>query len=355
MRGRLVGLLVSFLLAGAVLGVPAQAGTEAAPEITDPANDQVLTGADQTNCFPTVNCITGTQIDITAVWFSQEGANLIISVKVSSAPTSTPQYNKYWDVSFKAGTAAVTAGAVIVGSGSLTATGAATAVVLEETVLVLTVPLTALGGAELLTEPFATAAYAITQVDERFISDRAPDDTAFGTAYSLGSGNETGGLPGDQDADGLQDTFEQQYFGNATSPETGSGDPDSDSLNNTREQELGTDPTKADTDGDGVKDGQEATDGTDPTKADTDGDGANDGAEKAAGTDPKDPASKPSTQTSTTTTSGTTTSATTSTTTSTTTAGAEEDVDVAYLGASVAAAVVLTILGLIAIFGRWGA
>lgn len=66
------------------------------------------------------------------------------------------------------------------------------------------------------------------------------------------------------------------------------GDRDGDGLTNREEQELGTDPDKADTDGDGLKDGSEtltgvwngpADTGTDPRLADSDGDGLPDGVE----------------------------------------------------------------------------
>ncbi|QIG43544.1 hypothetical protein G5V58_12920 [Nocardioides anomalus] len=56
------------------------------------------------------------------------------------------------------------------------------------------------------------------------------------------------------------------------------GDPDGDGLSTTREQQLGTDPAKADTDGDGLSDGQEVlglagtTCRTDPLSPDTDHD-----------------------------------------------------------------------------------
>lgn len=75
--------------------------------------------------------------------------------------------------------------------------------------------------------------------------------------------------PNDLDGDGLNDTWEQQYFDNITA-QNGTGDPDNDGLNNTAEQELGTDPTKADTDGDGVNDKEDPFP-TDPTRGGTNG------------------------------------------------------------------------------------
>ena len=92
--------------------------------------------------------------------------------------------------------------------------------------------------------------------------------------------------PADSDGDGLADTWENTYFSNLD--QTGSGDPDSDNLNNAGELAAGTNPTVADTDSDDLNDGAEVTTHTtDPTVADTDGDGVNDGAEITAGTNPK--------------------------------------------------------------------
>lgn len=81
-------------------------------------------------------------------------------------------------------------------------------------------------------------------------------------------------------------------------------DTDGDSLDDTFELAIGTDPTKKDTDGDGINDGQEIShDGdatnynqntdTNPLNSDTDGDGFTDLEEIAASTDPLDPASYP--------------------------------------------------------------
>ena len=59
--------------------------------------------------------------------------------------------------------------------------------------------------------------------------------------------------PVDFDGDGLPDAWERRHF-TSTDAQDGAGDPDADGLNNTRENELGTDPNKADTDGDGIED-----------------------------------------------------------------------------------------------------
>lgn len=49
--------------------------------------------------------------------------------------------------------------------------------------------------------------------------------------------------PGDTDADGLPDEWEQQYFGGTA--QTASGDPDEDGVSNLIEFRLGRDPTKS--------------------------------------------------------------------------------------------------------------
>jgi len=101
----------------------------------------------------------------------------------------------------------------------------------------------------------------------------------------------------DTDGDGYGDGAEVNEYG--TDPTDGEDypgrDSDGDGLSDSRESELGTDPTDADTDGDGLEDGAEVDMyGTDPTKPDTDGDGYDDGVEvNEYGTDPTDPDSVP--------------------------------------------------------------
>ena len=67
-------------------------------------------------------------------------------------------------------------------------------------------------------------------------------------------------------------------------------DKDDDGLTNKEEEELGTDPEKADTDGDGLSDGDEVlTHESNPLEADSDGDGYDDSAEVDAGSGVLDP------------------------------------------------------------------
>lgn len=80
---------------------------------------------------------------------------------------------------------------------------------------------------------------------------------------------------GDQDGDGIPDSWMMKYFGHASGQEN----------DKTRAQD--------DYEDDGLSNAQEFEAGTDPTKADSDGDGYNDQTEIQAGSDPLDPKSTP--------------------------------------------------------------
>lgn len=94
--------------------------------------------------------------------------------------------------------------------------------------------------------------------------------------------------PLDTDYDGLDDIWEQGYFGDLS--QTGTDDPDGDGCNNGCEESRNLDPNNPDSDNDTLKDGDEVyTHFTDPALPDTDGDGLWDGDEINRGTDPNDP------------------------------------------------------------------
>lgn len=88
--------------------------------------------------------------------------------------------------------------------------------------------------------------------------------------------------PSDSDLDGLDDAWEELYFGGDITAQSG-GDigPDLDGATNLQEQEAGTNPTIADTDSDGRTDGEELNVApfSDPLDPDSDDDGLTDGAE----------------------------------------------------------------------------
>lgn len=98
---------------------------------------------------------------------------------------------------------------------------------------------------------------------------------------------------GDSDADGLSDIEELALGLDPTAPGpavTDGSDGDLDGLRDEEEAAAGTDPLSRDTDGDGAVDGIEVRRGLSPLKADTDGDGLPDGAElHETNTDPFEP------------------------------------------------------------------
>ncbi|MEM7383904.1 MAG: LamG-like jellyroll fold domain-containing protein, partial [Verrucomicrobiota bacterium] len=82
----------------------------------------------------------------------------------------------------------------------------------------------------------------------------------------------------DTDGDGLDDFWENFYFGGLD--RDGTGDEDGDGLTDKAESENRANPTKKDTDGDGLEDGPEVAEHqTAPHLFDTDGDAIGDGAE----------------------------------------------------------------------------
>jgi len=225
------------------------------------------------------------------------------------------------------------------------ASGAATAVNVNATVLELTVPKLNIGSPALGAKAdsfFITSKGTAITSPGSVLYDNAPDTGTAATNYTFmfGAGSVCATcVPGDTDGDGLNDTFENQYFGNLN--QTGSGDADSDGLNNTQEQTLGTDPSKADTDGDGY----------------------NDGAEVAAGTNPKDPASHPGgtpSSTSSSSTSGSSSSSsgggggTTGTSSTSKSLTDKLTADPQYLGIAGGGALLVIVLCLVGRFGRWG-
>ena len=94
----------------------------------------------------------------------------------------------------------------------------------------------------------------------------------------------------DLDSDGILDAIEDQYDCLDKNVADADADPDGDSLSNTAELGLGTDPCNPDSDGDGLNDGEEVNRlvlgqpaPTDPLDEDTDGDGLLDAVETGTG------------------------------------------------------------------------
>lgn len=325
--------------------------------MTDAPDDHQL--LDQSPTVGLVTFYTGT--DLIAGWFHDEtGSEILLSLQIGFDPTTSSlcTVSVYgFTVTFEIGGATYEAGATVAPGVppvpqecplDVTPSGSAGSASIAGDVVTLVIPRGNIGDptlGSLIENPFAVSeGYLLISELPTVAGDRMPDAGA-GSSYVLTAGPSAGD-PNDTDADGLNDTWEQENFGNLD--QNGTGDPDGDGLSNAAEEERGTDPNNADTDGDGISDGDEvanATDpldpsdpepsepvdpndtdgdglndtweqenfgnlnqtgaddpdadglnntqeqdlGTDPNEADTDGDGENDGKEVADGTDPLDP------------------------------------------------------------------
>ncbi len=119
-----------------------------------------------------------------------------------------------------------------------------------------------------------TSAYTVQQRRAAFNYMFVLEDASYGvhnTAYTVNLlkaslADLTGdyGIVDDVDNDGLNDTWETQYFG-GTSSQNAEGDADNDGLDNAFELKLGTNPNLADTDNDGFSDFAEMHGATSPT------------------------------------------------------------------------------------------
>lgn len=275
MKSTLVALLTALLVTLTVFSVPpVAAGTAAAPEVTDNPNDQAVDGVPLCPRPPEA-CVFGS-MDILTAWVDNETAtDFQVHIVVSVEPASAVQYRNTWLFNMKFNATDFVAGADWLGSpvppgapptaaAAPVPTGVATNVSVTGTQFTLTIPKGALGqvtAGSSLTDLFVTAERTDFATESVLATDRAPDGAGFGTAYTFTTGGTTQGP--DSDNDGLNDTFEQEHFGDLN--ETGAGDMDNDGLTNAQEQALGTDPTKADTDGDGAGDKTEVDAGTSPT------------------------------------------------------------------------------------------
>lgn len=264
--------LLAMLFLASFASQPANAGTEAAPEITDPANDQKSEGTIPA-CPAPPNVCQFSRGDVVLAWIEESGSDLIIHIKTaleigggSAGGQDTTAYEFFFHMT-AGGTEAI-ASAVTTAS-AVTPGGVASAATGSGFYLNLTVPRTALAAAtagSVLSSLFVDVeVFPLANRDAVLGGDRAPDGTAFGTDYTLAGGSGSTNST-DTDADGLNDTWEQANFSNLN--QTAGDDADSDGCTNACEQQTGTDPNNADTDGDGVSDGDEIKAGTDPTAPD---------------------------------------------------------------------------------------
>lgn len=278
--------LLALSLALAAWAPAASAGTQDAPEITDPADDQAVCPNGQEGA-PTEGQLAGNG-DILSGWIGGETATEVHFYITSSGDFTDGTFGPYV-FTFHATSGASDVHASATTGASPTPGDAATAAAVAEGVLDLTVPKAAFESSA----PGATlTGLEITAVGEAnppggvtvFCDSAAAAD---GVAYTF-TGGAAAGSPGDADGDGLNDTWEQSTFGNTTY--NGTADPDHDGLNNTAEQQKGTNATKADSDGDGTNDKDDAfpTDpaqggsgnGTAGNATDGDGDGLPDSWER---------------------------------------------------------------------------
>lgn len=270
-------LLLVFAAFAMALVQPSQAGSEAAPEIVDPANDHAV--GDEVPAGPPAS--VSNSADVVAAWFENETADQVtLIVKTSAGPATTNNvegvvtlYDHTYAFSFAvAGTTYVASLRVDQTAGvSVGGVASSGSIDQEKHFAIMIVPKANIGNpaaGALATSLFVDSNSEVFVDDSPLtVHDRAPN-ADFGTDYTFtgGSGNST--TPGDSDGDGLNDTCEQQYFGGLNSTHNATGDADGDGLTNGQECVGGTDPTKADSDGDGVNDDKDPFP-TDPTKGGT--------------------------------------------------------------------------------------
>jgi hypothetical protein len=258
---RLSLLMLLFAAFAMSLVQPAAAGTEDAPEVADPSGD-AETAAGTPACAPVAGCVGAPQfIDVTFGWVNESATEIQLNVQVSGNENANVYGSADFDFAFTiAGTAYVAGFHVAIanlqgglpGDGAVSPTGVATAAAYGDAVMTVTVPKSAIGnpaGGSVLSGLTITSHLDFTELNEAFT-----DATGPGLDFVFAGGSGGGGVAGDSDGDGLNDTCEQTYFGNLTATDNATEDPDGDGLTNGQECALGTDPTKADTDGDGVND-----------------------------------------------------------------------------------------------------
>ncbi len=278
---RLRALLLTLTLAAALIA-PVQAGTQEDPEITDPQNDEVVLGAaPDLVCFGApVNACLGSVVDVLQAWVTESETELVFRINMATTTAGGKVYgpsdmNFYFDidgVTYNAGADVEWSDVVGVnGDGTPHPKGNTSTVTPEDGgVFAMTVNRADIGNPPMgstLTNLYVEATLRIAGLAGATVHDRAPDSD-FGRDYTLALGPAPAGGAGgdapvaDSDSDGLNDTWEQEHFGNLSANAT--DDPDGDGCDNACEFAAGTDPNNADTDGDGVNDGDEIAAGKDP-------------------------------------------------------------------------------------------
>ena len=344
-------LLATFAMA---LVQPAEAGTQEAPEIADPRFD--VEGPGGTPACAPGQCLPWAGfVDLAFGWVGEETDTEILLMIDSGNNANVygpAQYDFHFTVAGTEYIAGFHVNQATVGDGAVSPTGVATGAEYVETILTITVPRAAIGdpaAGSSMTNLFLTSSLAFGgEADDTYTDETAPGQDYVFTAGPGGSGGSGNVTADDTDGDGLNDTWEQQYFGNITA-ENATGDPDGDGLTNGQEEALGTDPTNPDSDGDGTNDGEDPF----PTDSTQGGSSSNTTSSSGSGS-----------------TTGTTSSSTTSRTSTSATTGADDSEgtcadddtgdavdcltsDAGYLGMSAGGFLAVLILCIVALATRW--
>ncbi len=284
---RFVHIAWAAALLVALMANPGSAGSQDEPEITDAAGDDSFFGvtSDINSRYDPADIVAswvGNETD-THISFYIQAAGDIVGGSIGGALEA--EYFQY----LVHGTVGETEALVVVtvrGSApTVDLTLGASNASVSGAVLAIEVPKTELGNplaGDLFTAFYVESSVKLRNTGPMMVSDRAPD-ADFGLDYVFAAGEAAAGAINatDADADGLNDTWEQDNFGNLTFNAT--DDPDADGCDNLCEITAGTDPNEADTDGDGTSDGDEITAGTDPLDP-SDPAGGGDGTDGADGT-----------------------------------------------------------------------
>ncbi|HUR24390.1 MAG TPA: hypothetical protein VM327_00050 [Candidatus Thermoplasmatota archaeon] len=277
-----LGMLIFAALAMSLVQ-PVQAGTAAAPEVADPANDMAVFGEVPVSAQPPAGTTVGLSVDLLFGWVEETTADAFqFTIQVQGTGSASTNSEQEWRFHFTiAGTEYIASarsemasqqGTGQLGSGAVNPGGVTSEVIAAgDGLIIMKVPKSAVGnpaGGSVLTNLFAESESFLLGTVPGWITDRAPNDGA-GTDYTVGGAGGPPACPNctadDVDGDGLNNTCEEKYFGSTNSTANATGDPDGDGLTNGQECALGTDPTKADSDGDGTNDKDDPFP-TDPTK-----------------------------------------------------------------------------------------
>lgn len=284
--------VAALLVAGLLLIAPGHAGSAEDPEVTDGNDDVTVGGAPA--CAPGNACTSpGGFVNLLSAWVAKETSETI-TFQIDSADNANAygpaDYVFHFSLDgtdYQAGLAAGQSSTSL-GDDAEDPIGVASRAGWEDTLITIHVPREAIGSpaaGTVMTNLYVTSELDMLGQGAIIFEDRAPD-ADFGRDYVLTKGSAGGAdsepaddpaedpapVPepednttqefNDDDADGLEDSWEQEHFeGNTSGP---SDDPDLDNCDNACEQAAGTDPNNWDTDGDGVQDGDEVAAGSDP-------------------------------------------------------------------------------------------